>query len=165
MNPESGGSAGCSRRAIPLGSQKETKTKKGQTDREEMEAAACQTLRATLSFIERMRTWGTSSQSNRNLDLLLNEAKQGVQRAAEREKRWDFLTLILSSVSILIVLTSVAGLFFFGVPQGAVTAAVGIVVGLIPKLMYGELRETRAQIQSATKSLSDLVEQARALDE
>jgi uncharacterized membrane protein len=54
-------------------------------------------------------------------------------------------------------------LFFLGVPQGAVTAAVGIVVGLIPRLMYGELHKTRDEIQAAMKNLSDLVSQAQGL--
>jgi len=142
---------------IPLKSRQSTKERK---DRED---AACQSLRATLSFIGHLRASATSSQVNRSLDLLLNEAEQGVQRAAKRENRWDSLTLILNSVSIAIVLTGVIGLFFFGVPAGAVTAAVGIVVGLIPKLMYGELGETRKQIQTATENLSALVEQARTL--
>ena len=139
------------------------KSRERTKEREDREAAACQSLRATLSFIGHLRASAASSQVNRSLDLLLNEAEQGVKRAAKRESRWDFLTLILVSASIAIVLTGVIGLFFFGVPQGAVTAAVGIVVGLIPKLMYGELRETRKQIQTATENLTALVEQARTL--
>lgn len=144
---------------IPLESQA------GMKKSEDRVEAACQSLRATLSFIEHVRTSGTSPQENveRNMTVLLQTASDGVSRAVDRERKWDSLTRILLALSIAIVLTGVVSLFFFGVPQGAVTAAVGIVVGLIPRLLYGELHKTRAEIQAATNNLSNLVEQAQAL--
>jgi hypothetical protein len=144
---------------IPLESQA------GMTKSEDGVEAACQSLRATLSFIEHVRTSGTSLQDNvqRNLNVLLKTASDGVSRAVYREKQWDSLTRVMLGLSVLIVLTGVVSLFFLGVPQGAVTAAVGIVVGLIPRLMYGELHKTRDEIQAAMRNLSDLVSQAQGL--
>ena len=127
--------------------------------------AACQSLRATLSFVEHVRTSGTSLHDNaqRNLNVLLNTASDGVTRAAKRERQWDSLTRIMLALSIVIILTGIVSVFFLGVPEGAVTAAVGIVVGLIPRLMYGELHKARDEIQAATKNLSNLVDKAQAL--
>ena len=126
--------------------------------------AACQSLRATLSFIERQRT-SASPEDNleRNFNVLVKAASDGVARAVTREKQWDLLTRVLLSMAILIVLAGVVSTFFIGAPEGAVTAAVGIIVGLIPRLMYGELSKVRGEIQAAMKNLSKLVEQAQDL--
>ena len=129
--------------------------------------AACQTLRATLSFIEHQRALATTPGRNleRNFNALLKTASDGIARAVKREKQWDFLTRLLLTLGILIVLAGVVSMFYVGVPEGAVTAAVGIIVGLIPRLMFGELHKTRAEIQTATKNLINLVKQAQALQE
>lgn len=144
---------------IPLESQERT------AESEDKVEAACQSLRATLSFIEHVRGPGKSLRDNidQDLSVLRKTATDGVARAVEREKRWDRLTRILVTIGILIVLTGVVSLFFFGVPEGAVTAAVGIVVGLIPRLMYGELHKAREEIQHATESLSNSVKQVQTL--
>jgi hypothetical protein len=145
---------------VPLESEVETEASGDKVQ------AACQSLRATLSFIERQRT-STSPQDNleRNFNVLLKTASDGVARAVEREKQWDFLTRVLLTMGILIVLAGVVSMFFIGVPQGAVTAAVGVIVGLIPRLMYGELHKARDEIQTATTNLSNLVKQAQALQD
>lgn len=129
------------------------------------EKAYHQTLRATLTFIGRWQASGTSLQDNvnRNVNLLLNTAARGVARAEARERQWNLLALILASAGALIVLAGVVSLFYLGVPQGAVTAAVGIVTGLVPRLMYGELHRASREIQTATKDLRTLVRQAQGL--
>ncbi len=146
---------------IPLESKVETASSGDKVE------AACQSLRATLSFIDRQRAMATSPRDNleRNFNVLLKTASDGIERAVKRERQWDLLTRVLLSIAILIVLAGVVSTFFIGVPEGAVTAAVGIVVGLIPRLMYGELQKTRNEIQTATSNLSGLVKQAQALQD
>jgi hypothetical protein len=121
--------------------------------------AACQSLRATLSFIEHVRgSEATPALAlQRDLNVLRKAASDGLSRAVEREKRWDQLTRVLLTISIVIVLAGVVSLFFFGVPEGAVTAAVGVVVGLIPRLMFGELHKAREEIQGATDNVNALL--------
>jgi hypothetical protein len=91
---------------------------------------------------------------------LIRTATVGIEDAREREKRWDSQTRILLAVGIMIVLAGVVGMFFFGVAEGGVTAAVGILVGLVPRLMYGELQKTREEIDRATKRLTEAVDRA-----
>jgi CheY-like chemotaxis protein len=147
------------RDTIPLESQSELEKSGDKVD------AACQTLRATLSFIEHQRDAGTSLLDGyrQGLGILLNAATEGVSRAGKRAERWDSLTRFLLTLGILIILAGVVSIFFLGVPAGTVTAAVGIVVGLIPRLMYGELHQAQADIQTATKEMVTLVQQAQAL--
>jgi hypothetical protein len=121
--------------------------------------AACQSLRATLSFIEHVR--GTDSSAHRESDLLLRTATQGVARAERRADAWDRQTRFFLALGTLIVLIGLVSMFFLGVPEGAVTSAVGVVVGLIPRLMYGQLEKTRDEIRNATQVLKELVAQAQ----
>jgi hypothetical protein len=147
------------RYTIPLESPEELAKNEDKVD------AACQTLRATLSFIEHQRDAETSllASQRQGLGILLNEATESVSRAGKRAERWDLLTRFLLTLGILIILAGVVSIFFLGVPSGAVTAAVGIVVGLIPRLMDGELHKAQADIQIATKDMVELVKQAQAL--
>jgi CheY-like chemotaxis protein len=129
--------------------------------------AACESLRATLSFIEQQRESRISllDIQLKNLEVLRRTATEGVARAGKRAGQWDDLTRVFLSLSIVIVLAGVVGMLFLGVAQGSATAAVGIVVGLIPRLMYGELHKARAEIQLAYQNLITLTEQARSLSE
>jgi hypothetical protein len=121
--------------------------------------AACQSLRATLSFVEHLR----ATSGAQDLELFRKATSEGLDRAVEREKTWDVLTRVLLALSVIIVLVGILSLFFLGVPQGAVTAASGVIIGLVPRLMYGQLKETRGQIQLATNRLDALVTQAQDL--
>jgi hypothetical protein len=148
------------RYTIPLESPEELEKNEDKVD------AACQTLRATLSFIEHQRDAETgllAAGHRQGLGILLNEATESVSRAGKRAERWDSLTRFLLTLGILIILAGVVSIFFLGVPAGTVTAAVGIIVGLIPRLMYGELHKAQADIQIATKNMVALVKQAQAL--
>jgi CheY-like chemotaxis protein len=129
--------------------------------------AACESLRATLSFIEQQRESRMSllDVQLKNLETLRRAATEGVERADKRAGQWDLMTRVLLSLSIVIVLAGVVGMLFLGVAQGSATAAVGIIVGLIPRLMYGELQKARAEIQLAYRNLIALTEQARSLSE
>jgi hypothetical protein len=146
---------------MPLGSQT------AHVDSADAVDAACQTLRATLSFIDHTRRdrMSPANRVNRDLDVLRSAATEGLAHAVDRDNKWDRLTRILLLVAVLIVLAGVVGLFFLGVPQGAVTAAVGIVVGLIPRLMYAELHRARGEIQTATDNLMTLIIRAERLGE
>ena len=123
--------------------------------------AACQSLRATLSFIEHIRA-SAAGPGSRDLDIVRKAITDNLENANRREKTWNALSQALIVISTLIVLAGVVGMFFLGVPEGAVTAAVGIVVGLIPRLLYGELHKARAEIHSATDNLKILADRARA---
>lgn len=147
------------RYTIPLGSA--TKTAEG----DNAEEAACQSLRATLSFIEHVKASGANPQQNlmRNLDTLLNAATSGMALARTREAQWSRLTQIVVTLSALIVLTGVVSIFFFGVPEGAVTAAVGIVAGLVNQVMNSQLRKAQNEIHLAAKELSEFIRQAQSV--
>jgi len=126
-------------------------------------SAACQSLRATLSFIEHVRgTGGLSGTTDaRAQAILLSTSQAGLQLAIKRENQWDRLTRYSLALGIAIVLAGVISSFFFGISQGAVTAASGVVVSLIPKLLYNELHKTREAIDGATSNLRRLVIQAQ----
>lgn len=147
------------RYTIPLGSLART------AKNDKAEDAACQSLRATLSFIEHVRASGTDRRADRmrTLDTLLSAATTGMTLARKREEQWNRLTQVVVTLSVLIVLAGVVSLFFLGVPQGAVTASVGIVTGLISKVMYTQLQKAQNEIHTAAKELSEFVTQAQAL--
>jgi len=124
--------------------------------------ASYQSLRAAVSFIEHLRT--SEQRRDRDLNTMRQTVIEGWRGAVERERRWDLLTRILLATGILLVLSGVLAAMFLGVPQGAVTSASGVVVALIPKLLYGELEKTRKEIREAKDDIEAWLVRVRSLD-
>lgn len=121
------------------------------TDRVE---ASCQSLCAVLAFIERVRSQALAGPDvDRDTRLRLKAVVDGIARANERERHWDRLTRWTLGLALLVMLSGVVSMFFFGLAEGVVTAAVGVVVGLIPRLLYGELSKVRQEIQRAEEKM------------
>jgi hypothetical protein len=141
---------------IPLGSP-ELKVK--ESDRVD---AACRWLRATVSFVEHTRT--SEERLDRDLNAMRQAVVQGWQDAVERERRWDRLTRTLLTMGVLLVFIGVLAALFFGIPQGTVTAVSGVIVSLIPRLLYSELDKTRKEIRSAKDDIEKWLEKVRSSD-
>jgi CheY-like chemotaxis protein len=138
------------RHSLPLGNEPE-----GKISRKDRIRIASESLRAVVKFIEHLRT--------REIQRLLQAANERLGRAEKDHHQWHVLTLVMVAAGVLIVLAGVIALLFFSVPQGAVTAASGVVVSLIPKLIYGRLDKAYSGIKDAHQDLQAALAKARLL--
>ncbi len=138
------------RHSLPLGQEPEKKV-----GREERVRVASESLLAVVKFIEHLRT--------REVERLLQTAREGTVRASKDQHEWHRLTLLMVAAGALIVFAGVVASLFGGVAEGAVTAASGVIVALIPKLMYGRLDKAQSGIRDARLDLERALEKARML--
>lgn len=129
--------------SLPLGDAPEILT------HEERTRVACESLNGAVKFIEQLRS--------RRIARILQSAEEGLARANRRERRWDRLTLSMVGLGLLAVFAGVVASLFGSVPEGAVTAASGVVLTIIPKLLYGRLDATYKQIKEARGELIALL--------
>lgn len=112
--------------------------------------AATHALHAAVSFIEHLRTVmiGSVEERQRRSDAraVRDAVVDGWRQSVERERKWDLLTRSFVTVGVLLVVLGALCAFFWRVEVAVVTAVSGIVTSLIPKLLYGQLLETRTEI-------------------
>jgi hypothetical protein len=111
--------------------------------------AASQSLYAAVSFIEHLR----ATDAQRTVNRLWQTAQDGLLRANQRERQWDTMTRTLIIIGVVIIFAGIVASLFLGVPQGIVTTASGVVLTLIPRLTYGELKKTRDEIKAARRDV------------
>lgn len=122
-------------------------------DRKERTRVACEALKGAVKFIEQLR--------NRRVERLLRSAEEGLARATNRERQWHRLTLSMVAVGILAVFAGLVVSLFVSVQEGAVSSASGVVIAIIPKLLYRRLDIAYAQIKEARQNLADLLKETR----
>lgn len=114
--------------------------------------AGCHSLHAAVAFVEHLLR--AQERSDRDPDAVRRALRVRSDRALEREASWDRLARVLAAVGILLVLAGAVAAMLLGAGEGAVTAMSGAVVTVISKLMYGELRNVRTEIEEATRAFS-----------
>jgi hypothetical protein len=122
-------------------------------DRKERTRVACESLRGVVKFIEQLR--------NRRVERILQSAEEGLARATNRERQWDRLTLSMVTVGILAVFAGIVASLFGSVGEGAVSSASGVVMAIIPRLLYGRLDKAYTQIKEERQELVHLLKELR----
>jgi CheY-like chemotaxis protein len=106
---------------------------------------ACESLRAVVKYVEFKR--------GRDVNRLLQSAYERLARAENDHHQWQRLTQVLLVLGVLIVFVGVVWSLFGSVEQGAVSAAAGVMVSLIPRLIYRRLDKAHADISDAREDL------------
>lgn len=114
---------------------------------------ACEALKGAVKFIEQLR--------KRRVERILRCAEEGLARANNRERQWDRLTLSMVTIGILAVFAGIVASLFGSVAEGAVSSASGVVIAIIPKLLYRRLDIACKQIKEARQELVALLNEVR----
>jgi hypothetical protein len=133
------------RHSLPLGDEPEKAV-----SRQERVRVASESLRAVVKFVEHLR--------GRDVQLLVNAASREMSRALKDQRDWHRMAMMTVAAGVVIILGGVITSLAGHVQAGVVSTLSGVVVALIPPLVFRRLDRANLEIKEAIANLEQALD-------